>query len=237
VRKVSAHLHLAGASRISNIWLLEDSMNRKFLVDTGHPVERLPLLASLWKLGIRRPGDLTAVLLTHRHSDHAGNAAWLRRQFGARVICHADDARILSGEKPAPPLKRGVGRFYDEWLCGLEDKYPAVCEVDETYETGASWKWGFRVVPVPGHTEGSVMLYHEPTATLFSGDAILVGFPLYRSARSLRLAIPAYSLDIESCHRAVRRFLKELPPTEVLCSGHGPALTDAPRQRLLKLLK
>jgi glyoxylase-like metal-dependent hydrolase (beta-lactamase superfamily II) len=200
--------------------------------------------------GIRMPGDLTAVLLTHRHSDHAGNAAWLRKRFGARVICHENDAAALSGQVSAPPLVRkdpeqisqfGKQRFYDRWLCAYEDRAPALCEVDELYDEGA-WKWGFRIVPVPGHTEGSVMLYHEPSRTLFSGDAILVGNKLTRISgagkdRSLHLAESAYSQDAPSCHLAVKRFLRHLPPVDVLCSGHGPALDETTQARLEKLLK
>jgi glyoxylase-like metal-dependent hydrolase (beta-lactamase superfamily II) len=243
VLQIAPHLKSAG-TRIANVWLLEDNAGRKFLVDTGHPIERLPLIAQLWAMGVRMPGDLTAILLTHRHSDHAGNAAWLRKRFGARVICHENDAQVLAGNKTPPPLCRdaaatrelGKQRFYEKWLCSYEDHAPAHCQVDELYDEGA-WKWGFRIVPVPGHTEGSVMLYHEPTATLFSGDAILVGLPLMRASKKLRLAEPGFSQDVDSCRLAVKRFLKHLPRTEVLCSGHGPAVDEGTQQKLLRLLR
>jgi glyoxylase-like metal-dependent hydrolase (beta-lactamase superfamily II) len=260
MRRIAPHLRLA-STKIANIWLLEDSSGRKFLVDSGHPIERPQLLANLWLAGIRMPGDLTAVLLTHRHSDHAGNAAWLRKRFGARVICHENDAAALSGRSSAPPLVRrdadsvslfGKQKLYERILCAYEDRAPAHCEVDELYDEGA-WKWGFRVVPVPGHTEGSVMLYHEPSRTLFSGDAILVGNPLPRLMaalgplgagvraagfdKRLRLAEAGFSQDAPSCHLAVRRFLRQMPPVDVLCSGHGPALDEAAQSRLARLLK
>jgi glyoxylase-like metal-dependent hydrolase (beta-lactamase superfamily II) len=276
VHRINPHLQCASC-RIANIWLLTDREGRRFLIDSGHPIERPALLASLWTAGVRMPGDLAAVLLTHRHSDHAGNAAWLRKRFGARVICHENDAAALSGRVSAPPLVRkdaeavsqfGRQRFYERWLCSYEDHAPAHCEVDELYDEGA-WKWGFRIVPVPGHTEGSVMLYHEPTRTLFSGDAILVGTPLGRllapgarllagtgarlrrsrrpaidvsggalsdtADKRLRLADPGFSYDAPSCHLAVRRFLRQLPPIESLCSGHGPALEEGVMGKLEKL--
>lgn len=260
MRKIAPHLRLA-STKIANIWLLEDSSGHKFLIDSGHPIERPTLLANLWMAGVRSPGDLTAILLTHRHSDHAGNAAWLRKRFGARVICHENDAGPLSGRVSPPPLVRkdtealslyGKQRIHERLLCAYEDRAPALCEVDELYEEGA-WKWGFRIVPVPGHTEGSVMLYHEPSRTLFSGDAILVGSPLARAAnvlgpkiigkriadqgKKLRLADAGFSQDAPSCHLAVRRFLRHLPPVEVLCSGHGPVLDEATQARLEKLLR
>jgi glyoxylase-like metal-dependent hydrolase (beta-lactamase superfamily II) len=243
MRRIAPHLRIA-TTKIANIWLLEDGAGQKFLVDTGHPIERPSLLANLWMAGVRMPGDLTAVLLTHRHSDHAGNAAWLRKRFGARVICHENDAAALTGRSAPPPMCRdvvaqadqGKQRFYERWLCAYEDRAPALCEIDDTYQEGV-WKWGFSVVPVPGHTEGSVMLYHEPTRTLFSGDAILVGTPLQRKTKKLRLAEPGFSQDAASCHLAVKRFLRHLPPVEMLCSGHGPIVDEAVQTRLQRLLK
>lgn len=233
MKPVAPHLQSAG-TKIANVWLHQDRAGNKFLIDTGHPVERIFLLAQLWQAGIRMKGDLTGILLTHRHSDHAGNAAWLRHHFGARVYCHQNDADILTGRRIPPGLCGDTGAFYKKWLCRIEDRLPAATEVDDVYAEG-SWKWGFRVVSTPGHTEGSVMLYHEPTATLYSGDSILVGYPLYRRARQLRLADPAFSVEPAMAHRSTRRFLNELPPVEIICSGHGPAVDERAFQKLQKL--
>jgi glyoxylase-like metal-dependent hydrolase (beta-lactamase superfamily II) len=223
-------------SGFSNVWLFQSPDDgKRFLIDTGHAFERLPLLAALWKAGVRMPGDLTAILLTHRHSDHAGNAAWMRKQFGAPVFCHEQDARILRGEKCAPALQRGTAPFLKEWLCGIEDRRPAFVDVDDVYTEGL-WKWGFRITSVPGHTDGSVMIHHEKTATLFSGDSILVGAPFNRSSKKLRLADPHFSDDPETAQRSIRRFLQTLPPTEILCSGHGPLVDEQTFAKLKKLV-
>lgn len=253
MKKIAPHLQLA-STKIANVWILEDRAGHRFLIDTGHAIERPLLLAELFKAGIRMPGDLTAILLTHRHSDHAGNAAWLRKRFGARVICHANDAAALTGRVSPPPLVRhdaearalfGKQRLYERVLSAYEDRAPALTEVDELFDEGA-WKWGFRVVPVPGHTEGSVMLYHEPTRTLLSGDSILVGDPLSRvfgsafglaHPKQLRLAEPGFSQDPVSAHLAVKRFLRHLPPVEVLAAGHGPAIDEAVQAQLMRLLQ
>ena len=95
MKRIAPHLRQASL-KIANVWLHEDA-NGRFLIDTGHPLERLLLMSNLWKAGVRMKGDLTAVLLTHRHADHAGNAAFVRKFFGARVYCHADEAEILRG--------------------------------------------------------------------------------------------------------------------------------------------
>jgi glyoxylase-like metal-dependent hydrolase (beta-lactamase superfamily II) len=87
------------------------------------------------------------------------------------------------------------------------------------------------------------MFHHEASATLFSGDAILarreLTAPLRRflhpAQSSLRLAASGFSQDVESCHQAVRKFLRRLPPTRCICSGHGPFCDESVEKELLRL--
>lgn len=233
MQRVRHGLGLARTMVVSNVWLLEHA-GRRLLIDSGHPVERLALRLHLWRAGVRRPGDLDAVVLTHRHSDHAGNAAWLRRTFGCAVACHAEDADELTGARRSTRLARWPAWPHDWLLCRIEDRFPARTVVDEVFADGA-WRHGLRVFHVPGHTAGSVLLHHEPTGTLFSGDAILSGIPPLRWFELLRLARPAYSADVARCHAATRAFLADLPPTRALCAGHGPAITERVEEKLRRL--
>lgn len=234
MHRIRTGLGLARGMIVSNVWLLEHD-GRRFLVDTGHPLERPALRWHLWRAGVRRPGDLDAVILTHRHSDHAGNAAWLRRTFQCPVACHEADAPELTGERRPERLARWPAPPVDYLLCRIEDRFPARTPIDEAFPDGR-WKHGLRVVHVPGHTSGSVLLHHEPTATLFSGDAILAGIPPLRWFEWPRLARRTYSLDVERCHRATREFLAELPPTDTFCAGHGPAITRGVEAKLRRLV-
>lgn len=215
------HLHLMHSMIVSNVWLLTDGEGDNFLIDSGIGLERWHLRAGLWRALIRRPGDLSAVILTHRHCDHAGNASWLRETFRCPVYCHQNDAPILAGRQPAPRLRRGIGTVIDEVLAGVEDLLPARCDVDEAFSSG-EWRFGFTIFPAFGHTEGSVLLYHAPSRTLFTGDALLSGVPPFRFRERYSLAIAAYSLDVSGCHRRVLEFLADPPPISHLCSGHGP---------------
>ncbi len=233
MQPVSKDLALATGVRIANVWLLRAG-GRAFLVDTSHAVERLALRASLWRSGIRGPRDLDGVLLTHRHSDHAGNAAWLRRTFDAPVFCHRDDARFLSGESQPPRLASSARWPHEHLLARVEDRFPARCGIDDVWDDGP-WRFGLRAIAVPGHTEGSSMLHHEGSRTLFSGDAILAGPPVTRSVERLRLADPGFSLDAARCHDEVRRYVRDLPATDALCSGHGPPVRTDVEQKLRQL--
>ncbi len=233
---VAPHLRLATRAIIANVWLLEDSMNRKFLVDTGYLLERPMLRLSLWRAGVQRPGDLTAILLTHRHADHASNAQWLREIYDCPVICHAADAPFLSGKTTAAPMVPGATAPHDKFFCQFEDHFPPRVKVDDVYKEGR-WKWNFKVLPVPGHTEGSVMLFHKPTKTLFSGDALLTGIPPIRSFEWLQLAMPSYSIDFETCRQHVREHLQAIPEPQFVCAGHGPPVTENIRKKLKSLGK
>lgn len=229
-----ADLELLSAMIISNTWLFRDS-GRVFLIDCGHALERPTLALELYRRKLHR-GGLTALLLTHRHSDHAGNAAWLRKKTGAPVFCHENDQPALTGLRKAPSLSGHGEKGLHALLCHVEDYLPARSPVDGVYP-GRLAEWGFRVIPAFGHTEGSVMLYHEASATLFTGDALLTAIPPSRKKERLGLAVTDYSLDVQACHRQTVDFLRNCPPIRRIAPGHGPLIAQNADAKLEAFLK
>jgi glyoxylase-like metal-dependent hydrolase (beta-lactamase superfamily II) len=128
-----------------------------------------------------------------------------------------------------------MARWYEELLCHVEDGFPARTPVDDVFDDDGMLL-GFRVFATPGHTEGSVMLHHETTGTLFSGDAILAGPPPLRAIERLTLAVPGFSLRTRECHEAVKGALRRLPRTRTLCAGHGPAVQQSVETKLRRLM-
>lgn len=219
---------------IANSWLVVDDHGRRVLVDTGHRTERALLLRGLGRLGVVEPGDLDAVLLTHRHSDHAGNAAFLQERFGCALVCHAADRPLLEGEaRPDRLAGRGASLVHD-LLCRVEDTFPASARLDRVVSDGES-ELGFEVVHVGGHTEGSMLLFHRESGTLFTGDALLAGMAVQRVLVRPRLAFAEYSIDAALCHANTRAYLRTRPPIARLCAGHGPIVEREVERHLARL--
>ena len=71
------------------------------LVDTGLKSAPPRILAALAEIG-SGPSDVTTILLTHAHGDHAGGAAELARLSGRGITVHEVDAPYVRTGTAAP---------------------------------------------------------------------------------------------------------------------------------------
>ncbi len=166
------------ASVYTNWYLLADG-GRLTVLDAGLPRDWRDFSAALSRLG-HTPADVDAVLITHHHPDHAGNAEQLR-SFGARVFAHPADAPYLRGEKHLS--RAGLRRFlWRPWYAFYMGSYvakgitrtPPVAALDKLADNEVVDVPGSpRVIPAPGHTAGSCALFLEDRSLLFSGDALV----------------------------------------------------------------
>ncbi|MDQ3728932.1 MAG: MBL fold metallo-hydrolase, partial [Actinomycetota bacterium] len=125
-------------------------------------------------------GDVDAVLITHHHPDHHGNAERLRG-CGAKVFAHPDEAPYLRGEKRLN--NRGMVRYlWRPWYAAYVAGYlvkgilrtPAIAELNDLADGEVLDVPGSpRVIHAPGHTAGSCALFLEDHSMLFSGDALV----------------------------------------------------------------
>jgi glyoxylase-like metal-dependent hydrolase (beta-lactamase superfamily II) len=157
------------------------------LVDGGLP-GHLPQLRSHLEGEGRSLDDIRAVLLTHAHPDHTGVVA-AARQAGADVWVHKSDAAALAGgaraanrlAKPErsllPYLVRRpatlrsivyIGRMGG--FTGSKVADPRTIDGDQVL---ADVPGRPRVVPLPGHTPGSVGYLFADRGLLFTGDALV----------------------------------------------------------------
>jgi hydroxyacylglutathione hydrolase len=145
-----------------------------FLIDTGASNRRSRVEKELEEVGCK-PGDLKLIILTHGDFDHTGNAAYLRRKYGARIAMHRDDAGMLErgdifwNRKSGNFLTRAVASFLFRF--GQSER----CSPDLHFGEGDDLSvYGFdaTVLHMPGHSRGSIAVLTTDGA-LFSGDLLL----------------------------------------------------------------
>jgi glyoxylase-like metal-dependent hydrolase (beta-lactamase superfamily II) len=141
------------------------------LVDVGSAATVEHLLAGIAEAG-HDPRDISQIVLTHVHLDHAGATGTLARLFpDARVYVHPLGARHLID--PARLLASAARIYGDDMqrLWGTTEPVPAerVVEVAD----GASIRVAGRdlvALHTPGHAVHHIAYYDAARAALFAGD-------------------------------------------------------------------
>jgi glyoxylase-like metal-dependent hydrolase (beta-lactamase superfamily II) len=201
--RVTEGIYKVEGVRVANVWLVE-SDDGLLLVDTGTRFGTAKrVLETLADLG-HQPGDLHDIVLTHYDMDHVGGVAELKRRTGARVVMHELDAPVLAGtERPAKlgPVLRALYRLFVRPV-----------EPDRLVRDGDA-VGPLRVVHVPGHTPGSIVLVRDD-GVVFTGDALL-------SDKDGRVVPPDPRLaDDRAQAEASAAAIRALEPT-LLLTGHG----------------
>jgi len=173
------------------------------LVESG-PGSTLPGLEAGLASERLSPRDVTHLLLTHIHLDHAGAAGWLARQ-GAEVYVHPVGApHMLSPEKLIASATRIYGDRMDslwgEFLPVPEEKLHVVQDRQEIVIGNLE----FLPVNTPGHAEHHYAYIFEDIC--FSGDVGGVRIPGYQY---LRVPMVPPELHLERWHESVNRLRGE----------------------------
>ncbi len=159
---------------------------RPVLVDVGLARDAPTVTAWLARKQIA-PRDLGAIILTHAHADHAGAVSALAHWSGAPVVVGMGDvSTVHSGGRDGSSPPTGVRRVLASF--GLIQAYPPlprhypVIPVETGLELEALGGVG-AVLPVPGHTSGSVAVVLD-SGDVIAGDVLIGGYLLGVVARS-----------------------------------------------------
>ncbi|HYY92436.1 MAG TPA: MBL fold metallo-hydrolase, partial [Candidatus Dormibacteraeota bacterium] len=82
-------------ARHANSYLVE-AEDGLVLVDTGLPGSEKKILGAIAGLG-RKPSDVRLVLLSHRHLDHIGSVAAIKRETSATLVAHSFEKPYVAG--------------------------------------------------------------------------------------------------------------------------------------------
>jgi hydroxyacylglutathione hydrolase len=157
---------------IANVYLLKGK--QPLLIDSG-PHGRAAEVESWLKSHGVAPEQLAAVILTHGHADHAGGAYGLAKKRGIPVWAGAGDEDMLTQGKNRPlqptTLIAGLIRI------GVDLPYPAY--TPDTLISGPvdlkPYGINGQVVPLPGHTHGSLIVVLDDNNSAIVGDLLRGG--------------------------------------------------------------
>ena len=207
-----------------NVFLIEDGPHLT-VIDTGYERSDQAILEAARSLG-KQARDITNIVVTHCHPDHAGGLAALQRATGALVWMHRADAEVVRGNTPMLRSTPTPGLLNQVLFRMLIKNVPAsVPPAVVAHEVGDNdvlpVASGLRAIHVPGHSAGHLAFVLERDGgLLFAADACsnVVGL--------------AYSIVYDDLAEA-RRSLAKLATEQVsaVCFGHSQALVGARAQK------
>jgi glyoxylase-like metal-dependent hydrolase (beta-lactamase superfamily II) len=220
-------------SNVNVVAILEND-GSAHVVDCGDPGYGEQILGYLRK-HVRGPPRVRTIILTHFDADHSGSAAELKRMTGCVIMAPEFDAKIISGKRFA---NEEVGRILPAWapneVEALQRKIRTqeipsvhvdrVLRGEERLDIGG----GVRVLRVPGHTPGHIVLLLPKLSALITGDVM--------TAPEGRIGPPVPQFT-PSPNRAIRS-LKNLSELEfeIMVTYHFPPITVGASKALKKYL-
>jgi len=199
------------------------------LIDAGLMGKGSYKIESIQKAGIELSA-IKRIIMTHTHLDHIGCLAEILKQLPwAELWVHRSEADLLeSGDERAV---YGVDMFreYCNEQFGLK---PGAfkCQVNRKLQGGEILDIGdmtWEVIHIPGHSMGSIGLYHRPMKILISGDVVYADYAIGR--------FDLYGADAAGLKESLMR-LGELE-VDILLPGHNQIVKGLPKGYILKTAK
>ncbi len=233
-----------------NMYALKEAQGRDWaLIDAGMgtPDAREALSEGLQEAGLALK-CLRTIVLTHHHPDHVGLSAELQEQSGATVYMHPIDKAaigLLWSNTMEQRFHRVSGFFTQHGLPPTELWYakvdPGVMryvlrvpppDMISTVEDGQTLELlgeRYRVIWVPGHSDGQIVLFRERDGVFIAADHVLP-----RITPNIGLYSEKDRPDPLGDYLASLAKIADLPATLVL-PGHGEPFPEL-KQRTLEIV-
>jgi hydroxyacylglutathione hydrolase len=159
---------------------------------------------------------LRLIVLTHGDFDHSGNAAYLRRRFGAKIAMHRADSGVVEWGDIFGGRRRGNAFFRKLapaiFSFGRSKRFKPDLYLEDGDDFG---EYGFeaRVIHIPGHSRGSIGIL-TAAGEFFGGDLLIRN----RDPKRNKVIDDAAAMEV-SIKRLKSLNIKTVYP------GHGRAFT------------
>ena len=153
------------------------------------------------------------IINTHLHFDHIFGVNFLASQFGLKLLVHRDDVVLLEN------LPQQLQLFGFNTNVDYRPEIGSFLAEDDTISFGEQQ---LRVLHVPGHSPGSIVLYNEKKELALAGDVLFNG------------SIGRTDLlggNFEQLTEGIRTKLFTLPDDTEVYPGHGPKTTIGQEKR------
>ncbi len=149
---------LNGVGYDCNVYLID----KELMVDTGTGTFFSELSEEINNLGCKLK-NITKIVNTHCHFDHAGASKKFRDATGAELFIHRNEAKVVEAGDGEETLSDYFG-----------EKFVATT-VNRSLKDGdviSTENYNFQVIHTPGHSSGSICLYDKKSRILISGDTL-----------------------------------------------------------------
>jgi glyoxylase-like metal-dependent hydrolase (beta-lactamase superfamily II) len=171
-----------------------------------------------------------AIILTHAHIDHVGNARALSELYDIPVYVHPREKAYVNGTSDYPPADPTMGGAFAFFARAIPTKGVDLGKTAKLLPKDGSvpfledWSW----ISTPGHSAGHVSYFRESDGVLIAGDAFLTADMdnwLSVNVWRRRLSPPPTPLtpDWEAARASIFA-LSDLEPT-VVATGHGKPIS------------
>jgi hydroxyacylglutathione hydrolase len=196
------------------------------LIDPGLVGKGSYKIQSIQKAGIEL-SVIKRIIMTHTHLDHIGCLAEIQKQLPwAELWVHRSEGELLEQGDERAVYGMDTFRGFCQEHFGLKPgafKFQVNRKLDggEILDFGDA---GWEVIHIPGHSMGSIGLYHPPMKILIPGDVVYADYAIGR--------FDLYGADASELKKSLLK-LAELK-VDILLPGHNQIVRNLPQGYILK---
>jgi glyoxylase-like metal-dependent hydrolase (beta-lactamase superfamily II) len=199
------------------------------LIDAGMVGKGNYKIQSIEQAGIEL-SSIKRIIMTHTHLDHIGCLSEIQKKIPwAELWVHQSEADLL--ERGEERTVYGMDMF--RTLCQLQFRLKPGAfkfQVHRKLQGGEVVELGendWEVIHIPGHSIGSIGLYHRPLKILIPGDVVYADYAIGR--------FDLYGANASELKKSLLK-LAELE-VGILLPGHNRIVKELPKDYILKTAK